>query len=153
MKFLLTFCVILFAWGSTADSYNDLSAIEQLVSNEIGHENYSLAEIILEIIDRFRDVINDAVKDLLESQRHLILTGVPPVIPPFDPFYIDEYLIEPTEQIDGFSRNGVNCTTETIKSTNFKLENCRRQQKVHQNSCLYNNLHSHSKGNKEFVSK
>ncbi|CAG9797425.1 unnamed protein product [Chironomus riparius] len=123
MKFLITFCVIIFAWGSTADSYNDLSAIEQLVSNEIGHENYSLAEIILEIIDRFRDVINDAVKDLLESQRHLILTGVPPVIPPLDPFYIDEYFIDPTEEIAGFSSFQMRLTNTTLKGIyDFKID-------------------------------
>lgn len=41
MKFLALFYVILFAWGSTADSIDDLSAIEQLVSNEFGHDNFA----------------------------------------------------------------------------------------------------------------
>lgn len=41
MKIFTAFCVILFVWGSTADSISDLSEIEKLVSNEIGHENYA----------------------------------------------------------------------------------------------------------------
>lgn len=66
--------------------------------------NYSVAEIILQIIEQFRGVINDAVKELLESQRHFILTGIPPTIPILDPLYIDEILIEPEEQIPGFTK-------------------------------------------------
>lgn len=57
----------------------------------------------MQVLDRFRGVINDAVKEFLENQRHLVLTGIPPEIPPLDPFYIDELLIEP-ESAAGFTR-------------------------------------------------
>ncbi|XP_070500483.1 uncharacterized protein [Chironomus tepperi] len=123
MKFLALFCVILFACGSTADSLNDLAAIEKLVSNEIGHENYALAEIILQILDRFRGVINDAVKELLENQRHLILTGIPPNFRPLDPLYIEEYLIEPEEVVPGFSNFQMRLYNTSLKGFyNFKIE-------------------------------
>ena len=65
---------------------------------------FLVAEIILQIIERYRAVMNDAIKELLENQRHFILTGIPPEIPPLDPFYIDEYLIEPEEQIPLFNK-------------------------------------------------
>ncbi|KAG5675739.1 hypothetical protein PVAND_005617 [Polypedilum vanderplanki] len=62
----------------------------------------SSTNVIMNIIERFRDALNDAVVQAIENQRDNFATGWPPRIPPLDPFYIEEYFFESTE-LEGFA--------------------------------------------------